>query len=91
MHADRRIARASSVAVAPDGLTVLAVGTDDDAVISLRRDPATSALTRVSCVSASAATAGCTAAPLIQGPRGVIIRSPADSSPGSQRPAAIRS
>jgi DNA-binding beta-propeller fold protein YncE len=68
------LARASSIAITPDGLTVVAVGTDDDAVISLRRDPATSALTRVSCISASAATAGCTVAPLIRGPRAVIIR-----------------
>ena len=68
------LARASSVVVTPDGLTVVAVGTDDDAVISLRRDPATGALTRVSCVAATAATAGCTVSPLIQGPRAVTIR-----------------
>ena len=41
------LARASAVAVTPDGRTVVAVGTDDDAVLSLRRDPATSGLTRV--------------------------------------------
>ena len=62
------LARASSVAVTPDGLTVLAVGTDDDAVLSLRRDPATSALTRVSCVAATAATAGCTVRAADPGP-----------------------
>jgi 6-phosphogluconolactonase (cycloisomerase 2 family) len=68
------LARASAVAVTPDGLTVVAVGTDDDAVLSLRRDPATGALTRVSCVAATTATAGCTVSPLIQGPRAVTIR-----------------
>jgi 6-phosphogluconolactonase (cycloisomerase 2 family) len=68
------LARASSIAITPDGLTVVAVGTDDDAVLSLRRDPPTGALTRVSCVAATAATAGCTVSPLIQGPRAVTIR-----------------
>jgi 6-phosphogluconolactonase (cycloisomerase 2 family) len=68
------LARASAVAITPDGLTVIAAGADDDAVLSLRRDPATGALTRVSCVAATAATAGCTVSALIQGPRALVIR-----------------
>jgi DNA-binding beta-propeller fold protein YncE len=69
------LARASAVALTPDGRTLIAAGTDDDAVVSFRRDPATGALTRASCVSASAATAGCTASPLIGGPRGLAVKS----------------
>ena len=51
------LARASALAITPDGRTVIAAGTDDDAVLSFRRDLDTGALTRVSCVSGSAATA----------------------------------
>ena len=53
------LARASALAITPDGRTLIAAGTDDDAVLSFRRDPVSGALTRVSCVSGSAATAGC--------------------------------
>ena len=69
------LARTSAVAITPDGHTVIAAGTDDDAVVSFRRDPATGSLTRASCVSASATTAGCTASALIGGPRGLVVRS----------------
>lgn len=69
------LARASAVALTPDGHTLIAAGTDDDAIVSFRRDPASGALTRASCVSASAATAGCTVSGLIGGPRGLVIRS----------------
>jgi 6-phosphogluconolactonase (cycloisomerase 2 family) len=68
------LARASAVALTPDGRTLIAAGTDDDAVVSFRRDPATGVLTRASCVSASAATAGCTLWPLLGGPRGLVVR-----------------
>ncbi|HET6174777.1 MAG TPA: beta-propeller fold lactonase family protein [Gaiellales bacterium] len=69
------LARASAVAFTPDGRTLIAAGTDDDAVVSFRRDPAGGALTRASCVSASAGTAGCTLSPLIGGPRALVVRS----------------
>ncbi|MDP9258304.1 MAG: lactonase family protein, partial [Actinomycetota bacterium] len=69
------LARTSAVTITPDGHTLIAAGTDDDAVVSFRRDPATGGLTRASCVSASAATAGCTASTLIGGPRGLVVKS----------------
>jgi hypothetical protein len=69
------LARASAVALTPDGRTLIAAGTDDDAVVSFRRDPATGALTRASCVSASVATAGCTLSTLLGGPRGLVVKS----------------
>jgi 6-phosphogluconolactonase (cycloisomerase 2 family) len=69
------LARVSAVALTPDGRTLIAAGTDDDAVVSFRRDPATGALTRASCVSASAATTGCTASALVGGPRGLVVKS----------------
>jgi 6-phosphogluconolactonase (cycloisomerase 2 family) len=69
------LAGASAVALTPDGRTLIAAGTDDDAIVSFRRDPATGALTRASCMSASAATAGCTLWPLLGGPRGLVVRS----------------
>jgi 6-phosphogluconolactonase (cycloisomerase 2 family) len=68
------LARASAVAISPDGRTVLVAGSDDDAVLSFRRDPASGALTRVSCVSGSAATAGCTPSTLVHGPRALTMR-----------------
>jgi len=67
------LARASALAITPDGHTLIAAGTDDDAVLSFRRDPASGALTRVSCVG-SPATAGCTPSTLIGGPRGLVMR-----------------
>ena len=68
------LARASSVVVTPDGLTVVAVGTDDDAVTcsAATRPRARSPASRAS--RRRAATAGCTVSPLIQGPRAVTIR-----------------
>jgi 6-phosphogluconolactonase (cycloisomerase 2 family) len=69
------LARTSAVALTPDGRTLIAAGTDDDAVVSFRRDPASGALTRASCVSASAATAGCTPSALLGGPRGLVVKS----------------
>jgi 6-phosphogluconolactonase (cycloisomerase 2 family) len=69
------LARASALAISPDGLNVIAVGTDDDAVLSFRRDPATGTLTRASCVSGSTATAGCTPSDLVHGPRSVTVKS----------------
>jgi 6-phosphogluconolactonase (cycloisomerase 2 family) len=68
------LARASALAITPDGRTVIAAGTDDDAVLSFRRDQATGTLTRVSCVSGSANTAGCTPSTLVGGPRSLVIR-----------------
>jgi 6-phosphogluconolactonase (cycloisomerase 2 family) len=68
------LARASALAITPDGHTLIAAGTDDDAVLSFRRDPATGALGRVSCVSGSTATAGCTPSTLIGGPRALLMR-----------------
>ena len=69
------LARTSAVALTPDGRALIAAGTDDDAVVSFRRDPASGALTRASCVSASAATAGCTLSTLLGGPRGLVVKS----------------
>ena len=68
------LARASALAITPDGHTLIAAGTDDDAVLSFRRDPVTGALARVSCVSGSTATAGCTPSTLIGGPRALLMR-----------------
>jgi 6-phosphogluconolactonase (cycloisomerase 2 family) len=68
------LARASALAITPDGHTLIAAGTDDDAVVSFRRDPAAGALTRVSCVSGSTATAGCTPSTLMGGPRALVVR-----------------
>ena len=68
------LARASALAITPDGTTLIAAGTDDDAVVSFRRDPASGALTRVSCVSGSTATAGCTPSTLMGGPRALVMR-----------------
>ena len=68
------LARASALAITPDGHTLIAAGTDDDAVVSFRRDPVSGALTRVSCVSGSAATAGCTPSTLMGGPRALLMR-----------------
>jgi DNA-binding beta-propeller fold protein YncE len=69
------LARTSAVALTPDGRTLIAAGTDDDAIVSFRRDLTSGALTRASCVSASAATAGCTLSPLLGGPRGLAVKS----------------
>jgi 6-phosphogluconolactonase (cycloisomerase 2 family) len=69
------LARASSVVVSASGTSVLVASTDDDAVLSFKRDPASGVLTRVSCVSGNpAATAGCTPSALVVGPRGVALR-----------------
>jgi DNA-binding beta-propeller fold protein YncE len=68
------LARASSVAVSPDGLTVLVTATDDDAVSSFRRDPATGGLARASCIAGSLATPACTVSTLMLGPRAAIFR-----------------
>ena len=68
------LARASSVAVSPDGLTVLVTATDDDAVSSFRRNPATGGLVRASCIAGSLATPACTVSTLMLGPRSAIFR-----------------
>ncbi|MDX6598753.1 MAG: hypothetical protein QOE87_2640 [Gaiellales bacterium] len=68
------LARASAVAVSPDGSTVAAAGTDSDAVLTFRRDPATGALTRVACVTGNPATAGCVLSTLVRGPRALAFR-----------------
>jgi sugar lactone lactonase YvrE len=68
------LARASSVAVSPDGRTVLVTAADDDAVSSFRRDPATGGLARASCFSGSVATAACPVSTLMLGPRAAIFR-----------------
>ncbi len=68
------LARASAVVVSPDGATVIAAGTDDDAVLTFRRDPATGALTRIACVTGNAATPGCVLSTLLHGPRALAIR-----------------
>jgi DNA-binding beta-propeller fold protein YncE len=68
------LARATALAITPDGLNVLVAGTDDDAVTSFRRAAAGGALTRVGCVSGSAATPGCVALPLLHGPRTLAVR-----------------
>jgi DNA-binding beta-propeller fold protein YncE len=68
------LARASSVAVSPDGRTVLVTAADDDAVSSFRRDPASGALTRASCFAGSLATPACPVWPLLLGPRAGIFR-----------------
>ncbi|HEY3614711.1 MAG TPA: Ig-like domain-containing protein, partial [Gaiellales bacterium] len=67
------LARASGVAVSPDGHVVLVAATDGDSVSSYLRDPASGALTRVSCASGTTATAGCVPA-LILGPRSMTFR-----------------
>jgi 6-phosphogluconolactonase (cycloisomerase 2 family) len=68
------LARASSVTVSPDGKSVIVVGTDDDAVLSFRREPTSGVLTRVSCVSGLTTTPGCTPTTLVHGPRAAIVR-----------------
>jgi sugar lactone lactonase YvrE len=68
------LARASAVAVAPDGATVVTTAIDDDAVLTFHRDPATGALTRVACVTALTTIAGCVLSTLIDGPRALAIR-----------------
>jgi len=69
------LARASSIVVSASGTSVLVASTDDDAVLSFKRDPASGVLTRVSCVSGNpGATAGCTPSALVVGPRGVALR-----------------
>ena len=68
------LARASAVAVSPDGATVAVAGTDDAAVLTFRRDPATSALTRVACVAGNPATPGCVPSTLLNGPRALAFR-----------------
>ena len=68
------LAGASSVAVSPDGHTVLVTAADDDAVSSLRRDPATGALARASCFAGSLATPVCPVSPLLLGPRAAVFR-----------------
>jgi 6-phosphogluconolactonase (cycloisomerase 2 family) len=68
------LARASGVAISPDGHVVLVAAADGDDVVSFVRDGATGALARVSCVAGSAATAGCTSSSLVLGPRSVTFR-----------------
>jgi len=68
------LARASAVAVSPDGTTVAAAGTDSDAVLTFRRDAATGALTRVACVTGNPATPGCVLSTLVHGPRALAFR-----------------
>jgi 6-phosphogluconolactonase (cycloisomerase 2 family) len=68
------LAGASAVAVSHDGATVLVTAADDDAVSSLRRDPATGALARASCFAGSVATAACPVWALLLGPRAAIFR-----------------
>ena len=57
-----------SVAVSPDGHTVLVTAADDDAVSSFRRDPATGALARASCFAGRCATPGCSVSTLLARP-----------------------
>jgi 6-phosphogluconolactonase (cycloisomerase 2 family) len=68
------LARASAVVVSPDGATVIAAGTDDDAVLTFRRDAATGALTLSACVTGNPATPGCAPSTLLHGPRALAIR-----------------
>jgi 6-phosphogluconolactonase (cycloisomerase 2 family) len=67
------LARASGVAVSPDGHVVLVAATDGDSVSSFLRDPASGALARVSCAAGTTATAGCVPA-LVLGPRSLTFR-----------------
>jgi DNA-binding beta-propeller fold protein YncE len=68
------LAGAASVAVSPDGRTVLVTAADDDAVSSFQRTPATGALARASCFAGSLATPACPVSTLVLGPRAAIFR-----------------
>jgi DNA-binding beta-propeller fold protein YncE len=68
------LARASAVAVSPDGSSVITTAIDDDTVTAFHRDAATGALTRTACVTGLATIAGCTVSPLVDGPRALAIR-----------------
>ena len=68
------LARASAVVVSPDGATVVAAGTDSDAVSrsGATRRPARSRASH--CVTGNPATPGCVLSTLLLGPRALAIR-----------------
>ena len=83
------LARASAVAITPDGHTLIAAGTDDDAVVSFRRDPATRrphARRRAS--PAPPPRRAARPRPLIGGPRGARRAPQRAARSGSRPPAA---
>ena len=53
---------------------MIAAGTDDDAVLSFRRDPATGALTRIVVRLGLPRDAGCMPSTLVGGPRSLAVR-----------------